>query len=63
MARNMKCSDTGKDVHFTAAAAKRAADHWTEERSIRLGTYRCPHCHFWHLTHRPTRWTQREARV
>ena len=52
MSRNMRCSDTGKDVYFVAAAADRAADKQGRKYGRLLFTYVCPHCHLWHLTKR-----------
>lgn len=50
MARNMKCSTTGKDVHFTLIKAEKSAAQYKRNHGVKLRTYQCPDCHWWHLT-------------
>lgn len=42
MSRHMKCSETGKDIHFTIEAADRAAEYSSVERGRSIRVYRCP---------------------
>lgn len=51
MARNMRCSDTGKDIYFTAKSADRAAVKIGARADRELFKYRCRLCKHWHLTH------------
>lgn len=51
MARNMKCSDTGKDIHFSAGTAEQSALRLGAKHNTELYTYRCKLCGYWHLTH------------
>jgi hypothetical protein len=59
MARNMKCPETGKDIHFTADAADRAAAHRGKRAGVPLYKYKCLSCRQWHLTHKPAKASQR----
>lgn len=64
MTRNMKCSTSGKDVHFTADAADRAILSYSKRGlCITLRRYRCPSCQWWHLTKQAAIRPQREERV
>jgi hypothetical protein len=41
-----------KRSFLSQSDALTAAERAREERSVALGTYRCPHCRQWHLTKR-----------
>lgn len=41
-----------KRSYVTQSEALRVAEQRREKDQVALGTYRCPHCRFWHLTKR-----------
>lgn len=54
MGRRRECEGKARYEHRDQAEA-RVRDLQRGQLATRMHTYRCPHCGFWHVGHRPRR--------